>query len=426
MQNPEPLAVRTRPVWVWLLRIAVGLTFVVSGLAKSIDIWGTVYKFDEYFNVWGIPQPRMLVLAGAIMLCGSEFLAGLMLLLGCYRRVSVWIVGLMMAGLLPLSLWIWLADPVADCGCFGDFLHISNAATFWKNVALTAGIALLWRSNSKVDGLISPYLQWFGLAIGMVYVLIVALIGYTVQPLIDFRRFPVDTHLVSTDENVEAEDNIPDVSYTFIYTKDGQTREFTEDALPDSTWTFVDRRVTGGSEEVTDRFAILEDGEDVTADLISPEGSQIVVVVPEIMRVNPSHTYAINTLDRYIRRHDGNLTVLLAPDRRGIDYWMDISMATYPVATAEPTLLKELVRGNIGIVYLNNGRILWKRTLSSMDTGRLETPDTYNLASDVPAGPDFFRNLSLAAAGLLLILILLDRTGVIIHGVWHRRKKSKS
>lgn len=426
MQNPEPLAVRTRPVWVWLLRIAVGLTFVVSGLAKSIDIWGTVYKFDEYFNVWGIPQPRMLVLAGAIMLCGSEFLAGLMLLLGCYRRVSVWIVGLMMAGLLPLSLWIWLADPVADCGCFGDFLHISNAATFWKNVALTAGIALLWRSNSKVDGLISPYLQWFGLAIGMVYVLIVALIGYTVQPLIDFRRFPVGTHLVSTDENVEADENIPDVSYTFIYSKDGQTREFTEDALPDSTWTFVDRRVTGGSEEVTDRFAILEDGEDVTADLISPEGSQIVVVVPEIMRVNPSHTYAINTLDRYIRRHDGNLTVLLAPDRRGIDYWMDISMATYPVATAEPTLLKELVRGNIGIVYLNNGRILWKRTLSSMDTGRLETPDTYNLASDVPAGPDFFRNLSLAAAGLLLILILLDRTGVIIHGVWHRRKKSKS
>lgn len=35
------------------LRLAVGGTFVFSGLAKAIDIWGVGYKIDDYLAAFG-------------------------------------------------------------------------------------------------------------------------------------------------------------------------------------------------------------------------------------------------------------------------------------------------------------------------------------------------------------------------------------
>lgn len=37
---------------VWGIRLLVGLLFVVSGVAKDIDLWGFVFKIEEYLRVW--------------------------------------------------------------------------------------------------------------------------------------------------------------------------------------------------------------------------------------------------------------------------------------------------------------------------------------------------------------------------------------
>lgn len=410
----------TRPVWVWTLRVALGAVFIASGLGKSIDVWGTVYKMEEYLLLWGWSQPRTLVVMCAMGLCGAEFVLGCLLLLGAYRRAAVWLLTAMMAFMLPLSLWIWVDNPVADCGCFGDMWVISNRATFWKNVVITAGLLCLWSSNRKVAGLVSPYSQWLVGAVLTIYVAAVALAGYNIQPLVDFRRFPQGVSLAGhdTEDGHEAE-------YAFIYENSaGERRKFSDDSLPDSTWTFVDRELLSGTEDVTDGFAILDGGEDITADVIAGEGEQLLVVVPEMMRVNPSHTYAINTLDRYITGRGGVLTALLAPDRHGVDYWNDISMADYPVYTVEPTLLKELVRGNVGLVYLVDGNIVWKRSLASVDTAIFDKPDaTHRLDTLMPPGPRALGHLTVALLIALGIIVTIDRTGVAISWLWRRKNK---
>ena len=134
---------RHRTVIVWIFRLIVGGTFIISGLAKMIDVWGSIYKIEQYLNVWGVPQPRSIVFFVALMLSGVEFILGCMLATGSYKRVSVWAMTALMAFMLPLTLYIAIDDPVPDCGCFGDFLVISNTATFLKNVLLVAMLVYL-------------------------------------------------------------------------------------------------------------------------------------------------------------------------------------------------------------------------------------------------------------------------------------------
>ncbi|MDE6825278.1 MAG: DoxX family membrane protein, partial [Paramuribaculum sp.] len=90
----------------WILRISIGVVFIASGLAKTIDLWGTVYKIEEYLKVWHMWQPRSLVFMASFLLAGIEFVLGSLLLIGAYRRASVWLLLLMMCGMLPLTLYI--------------------------------------------------------------------------------------------------------------------------------------------------------------------------------------------------------------------------------------------------------------------------------------------------------------------------------
>ena len=130
-------ALRRHDPWiVWTLRIVVGGVFIMSGLVKDIDLWGFVYKIEEYLTAWGIRQPRSMVVMAALGISGAEFILGAMLATGSYKRTAVWGLLAMMAVMLPLTLYIYIFSPVSDCGCFGDFWKLSNGATFLKNIII--------------------------------------------------------------------------------------------------------------------------------------------------------------------------------------------------------------------------------------------------------------------------------------------------
>lgn len=245
----------SHPAVVWILRIVIGAVFILSGFVKGIDPWGSVIKISEYFTVWGLDIPRSLIACAAFALGAYEFVWGFLLLLGCYRRVSVWALSAMMAFMLPLTLYIAIASPVDDCGCFGDFLIISNTATFIKNLFISAGLICLILSNTKVSGAFIPYIQWIVGGLVTIYILTIELYGYNVQPLIDFRQYSIGTSLIPSES--DDEDSGTTV-YEFTYSKDGEERTFTIDSLPDSTWTFVSRRLIGGNVLSTDGFTIVD------------------------------------------------------------------------------------------------------------------------------------------------------------------------
>ena len=221
-----------------LLRIVLGAIFVFSGFSKAVDPWGGYYKISEYLQALEWTTLIDFSLFASFSIAALEFVLGVLLLVGSYRRVVPLLLILLMMLMTPLTLWLAVTNAVDDCGCFGDALHLSNWATFAKNVLLLAGLILLFLFNKRVHGIYGPAVQWIVAALSLACILAVAFVGYFTQPLIDFRPFQVGKPLVaasSADDNKE---------FLFIYEKDGQRREFTIDSLPDEEqgWNYIDRR----------------------------------------------------------------------------------------------------------------------------------------------------------------------------------------
>ena len=115
-------------------RIIFGGVFLFSGFVKAIDPVGSAYKFDDYFAAFGLSALDIFSLPLAFTVAAFEFFLGANTLLGSYKKSVPFLDLLFMLFMTPLTLYLAIANPVSDCGCFGDALILSNWETFFKNI----------------------------------------------------------------------------------------------------------------------------------------------------------------------------------------------------------------------------------------------------------------------------------------------------
>lgn len=65
-----------------------------------------------------------------------------------------------MSVMTPLTFYLALADPVSDCGCFGDAVSLTNWETFGKNVVLLGLSVLVFRYRRLMVRFVSERNQW--------------------------------------------------------------------------------------------------------------------------------------------------------------------------------------------------------------------------------------------------------------------------
>lgn len=69
-------------------RIIVGIVFIYSGFVKGIDPLGSMYKFTDYFNAFGIGWASTCSLFLSFVLSLAEFLVGTALLFNACTRMG--------------------------------------------------------------------------------------------------------------------------------------------------------------------------------------------------------------------------------------------------------------------------------------------------------------------------------------------------
>lgn len=114
----------------------LGAVFTVSGVVKLIDPVGTGLIVSEYFN-WmhlGFMRPAAKVIGEMLSL--AETFTGAALLAGVWRKFTAILTCVMLVFFTLVSLALVISDPVMDCGCFGEFIHLTHMQTLLKNVVL--------------------------------------------------------------------------------------------------------------------------------------------------------------------------------------------------------------------------------------------------------------------------------------------------
>lgn len=418
-----------------LMRLVVGGVFIFSGFTKAVDPWGTCYKITDYLNALGLGNWSGTALFIAVALAALEFVLGICLALGTYRRSTPIMALLMMLVMTPLTLWLAVTDAVRDCGCFGDALHLSNWATLGKNVLLLLGVLYLLLFNRSLRGVYGPAVQWIVSALSFALVMAVAYYGYFYQPLIDYRPFPVGTQLVNHPTTLDDDQSEGEDDFIFIYSKDGQEHEFTIDNLPDESdgWEYVTRyharRPRGkvimqdGSDKAA--IAILDDeGNDVTVDVLGDSRRTVLLLFPDLPQVGVVNSFALNELTDAALVADADVIGLTPATPQEVAQWQDVSMASYPIYYMDDSELKMVARGNPAVVYLEDGTIKWKRTLQSLDN--VEQPvELSDMSKDY--NPDaIMTRLMIAYLVAMLIVLLVNRSHLVIKHLFFKKKTKTS
>ena len=146
-------------------RFLLAAGFIFSGFVKAVDPLGSFYKIQDYLTAFGMAAwfPTYLQLLFAIVLSALEFSVGVFLFFGIRRRFATTLALLLMIVMTPLTLYLALANPVSDCGCFGDAWVLTNWETFGKNVVLFIA-AVIHSLFAKVENKSSALLRqrWHG------------------------------------------------------------------------------------------------------------------------------------------------------------------------------------------------------------------------------------------------------------------------
>lgn len=348
-----------------VLRIIIALVFITSGFVKAIDPVGFSFKLEEYFGagVFNMPFLEKLSLPIAIFVSSAELLLGVMLLFKIkIRQTLIALIALCVffAFLTFYSAWF---NVVTDCGCFGDAVKLTPWQSFWKDIALLAGLILLrkfYRNENSGNNLIKK----LALIITLLTMAFIVFWGISHEPLIDFRDYKTGTDLKLEKQKIAAS---PSEFKTFYFLKNnttGEEKKVNQDEYiadqnlwkEGSPWEIQKDKTTseitkqGYASEIS-KFKITgENGEDLTEQILnSPKSYLVFSYKPEVLNQDEIT--------------EAESKILSKPGLKiGISTFEKL-FSKIPNATMDGTAIKTIARSNPFVLVLENGKIIEKTPL---------------------------------------------------------------
>jgi uncharacterized membrane protein YphA (DoxX/SURF4 family) len=349
-------------------RIFAGLVFIFSGIVKGVDPLGTAYKFGDYFLAMRLEWLSGAALFLAFLMIAAEFIIGWLLIFNVKTKINAWFVLLFMLVFTPLTLWLAVSNKVDDCGCFGDFLVMTNWETFYKNLVILAFVLILFFTRKQFKNRMAGYKQ---LLIGIAGA---AIIGFTMYdahqhlPRFDFRPFYRGAHI---SENMLP---IPEVSEITLVYKNSQTGEemaFSPQNLPyqDSVlWPLLKdnyvRREVKVIQEFQPAAAAFEilgpEGQDHSAEIIGNKEFQFIIVMNDIEKASKKGFKRLLPLIKQAEERNIRVIAITGSMYEEVETFLGEMGTPLEHYSSDVIKLKTVIRANPGLLLLKNGYILDK------------------------------------------------------------------
>ncbi|MCY7293008.1 MAG: DoxX family membrane protein, partial [Ferruginibacter sp.] len=151
-------------VLVTTARILTGALFIFSGLVKAIDPKGLAFKMQEFFEAWSgsgfmpglMKSLDQYALGFSILMITLEVVVGIALLIGWKKKLTVWILFLLILFFTFLTSYVLFTGKIRACGCFGDCIPLTPVQTFTKDIILLILVILLLFNTKYITPIAKP------------------------------------------------------------------------------------------------------------------------------------------------------------------------------------------------------------------------------------------------------------------------------
>ena len=351
-----------------ILRIAVGLLFIFSGLVKANDPLGLTYKMNEFFEVWNMGFMLKYSLNLSVMMIAFEIISGMAMIVGNVFRLYVTLLLLLNIFFTYLTWYALTSGKIKECGCFGDCIKISNQATFYKDVVLTAVVLFLFIFRYRVFPLFNK--AWINAAI----VGVAALFAFGFQwwtlnhlPIEDCLPYKVGNNI---SEKMKPGPDYKEATFStkFVYEKNGVKQDFTQENYPwkDKSWKFVSSETVeitpaSGLPEIHD-FTLTDSNDvDQTQAILTMEGPVYLWFLREPEKANIKKLDELKALFAKAQAQKIPFYMVSSASRDIAQTYKEAwGITNIPTLTLDGTASKTAMRTNPGLMLLKEGTVISK------------------------------------------------------------------
>lgn len=358
-------------------RVLLGTVFIFSGFVKAIDPLGSMYKFEDYFNAFGMAFLDILALPLAILLSAAEFIIGIALFVGLKMRITAWAASVFMLFFTILTFFLAIFNPVTDCGCFGDAIILTNWQTFFKNLVFLIPTLFIFLNRNKYNKLYKEVNEWIYLAVFTIFIVSVSIYGYRHLPLIDFRPYTIGTYIPSKMEIPEGAP-LDEYESIFYYEKNGEVKKFNKSNYPwqDTTWKFVDAEhilIKQGYVPPIHDFIIENDTEgDITDLVLYSDDYYFLAISPTLEKSDLEGFKKINKIATFYQQYNIPTICLTSSINVDIQKFNTKIDPQFSFFNTDEITLKTMVRSNPGLILLYKGTIINKWHYNDLDEIKLK------------------------------------------------------
>lgn len=347
-----------------LSRIFVGVLFIISGLVKLNDPVGFSFKLQDYFapDVLNLDflVPYSLLLA--ILLVIFEVLLGLSLLLGYFKKFTLWSLLLMIVFFTFLTFYSAYFNKVTDCGCFGDAIPLTPWESFSKDVVLLVLILILFIGSKYIKPLFSRNINSILVFASLVFCLTITYHVLQHLPIFDFRPYKIGANI---QEGMSMPEDAPKPIYEYKWRFNVNGKEeiiTTNGSYPSIEGEFIDvdtKMIQEGYTPPIHDFMIERDGEDFT-DAYLNEENLIIIVAYSLGNTEINGYQPVKDITDKALKNGYKVIGLSASSQETTELLVDQNSLNFKFYFCDETTLKTIVRSNPGILKLNKGTIVQK------------------------------------------------------------------